>query len=340
MRYVNPSEVVLRPSEGAKVFLSLYLSDKSHLSERLADIPSLDLHVTRSLRELRSNPTWKNQNGPFAIFLSPQFSGFTLLPFPVKDLAVVADSFHVKPLLKWLQRSQSFFVLKFEHRKAQFLKCSASGILWKKDFQQGVNQSPSEFLEFIRVEIRPLVSERQDPLLLLGPLTATSSFRDLCTELITLTPRLPSYFHEAQLHQHLMMALEPYFQQAENARLQIYQNAESLQQTCHDLDHLARLALEGEIVHLFVSEGHQIWGRIDSHQKKIIYHPRKMNSQDDDVLDDLSEIVLHSGGTVTVLSPDRMPREGTWAVAVLKNSHNCLPPQEPERFGRYSWTEY
>jgi hypothetical protein len=54
---------------------------------------------------------WKHQNDGLAIFISPQRFERYRLPFGFEELVVVANRFHVKPLLQLLSNDGSFYVL-------------------------------------------------------------------------------------------------------------------------------------------------------------------------------------------------------------------------------------
>ena len=111
MKMLLPQQVIHhRVPEGATC-LSLYANSSTELEQlveqarRSARNELSAPEVERLFRPLRR---WRfdADSGAFptGIFISQGFSGCAHLPFKSKGLGVVAKSFHVKPLLKWIQR--------------------------------------------------------------------------------------------------------------------------------------------------------------------------------------------------------------------------------------------
>jgi hypothetical protein len=65
----------------------------------------------RYLGALSSNGCWRTQIAGLAVFRSPDFTGYYQIPVRLPEVAVVADTFHVKPLIQFLQSNRRFFVL-------------------------------------------------------------------------------------------------------------------------------------------------------------------------------------------------------------------------------------
>ena len=54
---------------------------------------------------------WRHPMDGLAIFRSPNFMEAYWLPMPVRELAMVSDTFHIKPLIRVLQTAQRFFLV-------------------------------------------------------------------------------------------------------------------------------------------------------------------------------------------------------------------------------------
>ena len=65
---------------------------------------------------------WRNQGEGLAFFLSPEFSRFYRLPLNFEELAVVTDSFHLKPLLTLLSGDGQFYLLALSQNDARLLQ--------------------------------------------------------------------------------------------------------------------------------------------------------------------------------------------------------------------------
>lgn len=72
---------------------------------------------------------WDDQLAGLAVFLSSEFHVQYRLPLEVPELLVVADSFHIRPLLRYLESNQHYFVLLLSQNHVGFLKGSADGIV-------------------------------------------------------------------------------------------------------------------------------------------------------------------------------------------------------------------
>jgi hypothetical protein len=64
----------------------------------------------RYVRALSSKEWWRARMDGLAAFRSPDFTACYRIPMHVPEAAVVADTFHVKPLIQFLQSTRCFFV--------------------------------------------------------------------------------------------------------------------------------------------------------------------------------------------------------------------------------------
>ncbi len=62
---------------------------------------------------------WSHQNGGLAIFLSREHTGIHVLPSAFEELVVVADRFHVKPILPLMSTDARFYVLAVSQKPDQ-----------------------------------------------------------------------------------------------------------------------------------------------------------------------------------------------------------------------------
>ncbi|HED24559.1 MAG TPA: hypothetical protein ENN91_05480 [Firmicutes bacterium] len=73
---------------------------------------------------LDSSHYWANQGEGFACFLNPGFYRFYRLPLPFTELAVVKESFHLKPLFSLLTMDGRFYVLAISRKDARLLRAT------------------------------------------------------------------------------------------------------------------------------------------------------------------------------------------------------------------------
>lgn len=81
------------------------------------------------VESLAGSEAWAAELEGLAVFLSPGFHSRYRLPVAVPELLVVADSFHIRPLLGYVESNQHFFVLLLSQGHVGFLKGSAEGLV-------------------------------------------------------------------------------------------------------------------------------------------------------------------------------------------------------------------
>lgn len=80
------------------------------------------------LEKLSTPDFWSQQLDCLAVFRSRDRSVYYRLPIEVEELAVVADSFHVRPILRFMRSNQRYFLLNLSQGRTSFFKGSALGL--------------------------------------------------------------------------------------------------------------------------------------------------------------------------------------------------------------------
>jgi len=83
--------------------------DTRVLLEPVQELANVELW--RYWENLLRKDYWRTPLGGIAAFRSPDFAAYYRIPMPLPELGVVADTFHIKPLLQFLQTTHRFFVL-------------------------------------------------------------------------------------------------------------------------------------------------------------------------------------------------------------------------------------
>ncbi len=98
---------------------------------------------------------WANQSDGFAFFLSPVYSIFYRLPVEFEELAVVRDSFHIKPLFSLLASDGQFYVLALSQKDARLLRGTSARVeeidlseIIKKFEDKFAGELPEQHLQF------------------------------------------------------------------------------------------------------------------------------------------------------------------------------------------------
>ncbi len=102
-----------RAHPGSKQDPVRYRALVSEVESRLAKVPALRdaTRFLEPLRELENQAHWEHSLEGLAVFLSPTLHAAYRLPIPVPERVVVGDSFHVKPLIRFLGSNRRYFVL-------------------------------------------------------------------------------------------------------------------------------------------------------------------------------------------------------------------------------------
>jgi hypothetical protein len=120
-----------RPASGAKEdtirFKNLLTKAERKLGESLRsrDVTGIMEPLRTLARETRF---WQGQLDGLAVFRSPDFLSFYRLPMALPERVVVADTFHVRPLIRFLQRERRYYVLALSRNHVTFYEGTSSGL--------------------------------------------------------------------------------------------------------------------------------------------------------------------------------------------------------------------
>jgi hypothetical protein len=295
------------------------------------------------LRKALSMIGLKRGKGGIAIYHNEEFTGLVKLPTITSDIAVAADSFHIKPLLRCAQSRRSFFVLALRRRHADLYLVTADGTkhaerielpnafkkplamdrgekFWlgkeikvrrKRDFVEGMKQL-NRYLEGWWTGSRT-------PLLLAGASSHQDAFRQNCNYQHLIERGLVGAVDDLDsdsLTNISVVAMKSYFEEQDYLAVATFRKAEAAGLTTTDLEEVAKAAARGQIQSLLVAEDRHVWGHLDRDTGRVqVVHDQQGTA--DDLLDDLAELTLNNGGSVTVLPSVVLPN-GQLIAAVLR----------------------
>jgi hypothetical protein len=348
---INPYHVLNLTPKVDSPCLSLYASSERELAQLIEKAEELGLKtydgstVDRLLKPMHTifkNIGSNGVNYPVALFSTKGFSGYAKLPFSAKPLSVVASSFHVKPLLKWMQREHPFSLLCLREKDAILYQGSLSYFeeIERLEYRD-LKTMDGLFNALDRAVYRSIQSSRV-PLVLAGELDlieiykSVSGYRGIVDDSIV----DPNVIEDLEkLHSNAVEILEPFLEQKEANHISSYLVAERGGRTSSVLQEIVQLSLARKVKHLFVNEKMNVWGKINYETGSFTYSPRQTETEDD-VLDDLAEIVVRNHGVVTVLPPEKMPN-GKAACAILTGSAYSLRLSNSEYTSpKEVWSEY
>ncbi len=276
---------------------------------------------------------FKELKGNIAIFRNQEYFRLLNIPIRVKAACYVATSFHVKPILKWMQTDKEFLVLALEKNAASLYLGSQSTfkLVDSMLFPDTLNEESSytdrlnlsdfnarlakekETIAWLNLWLSQLTRNTKPKLFLSGEksLVAKMSRRLRYTNAIK-TPVIHIFSeHSVSV---ICSSIRKIMKAEAKDHLERYlfdfRVAEESRKVRKDLFEISKAAVQGRVRKLLVTDELNIFGKIDPKTGSIEIHPFDLDHEDDDLLDDLAQIVLSHGGEVIVASRDEIPKGG------------------------------
>ncbi|MCS6852465.1 MAG: hypothetical protein NZ700_14985 [Gemmataceae bacterium] len=300
---------------------------------------------------------WNHTRDGLAVLACPG----TLRVFQVQrslpERAVVADSFHVKPLLRYLQSADRFQVLALTRDTAAVYEgnryaldaeplpenfpARLDQVVRPEEREQGVaigsansgvgspkmiwghgeGKYETDTEKFFRAVDKAVTEEFSKPSGLPLVLAALPEHQGTFRQL-TQNPRLwsegvignPTAWTTDQLRQQVWKVFEPFYLSRLEKLKENFTTAQAREAGSGDLADVARAAVAGRVGILLVEDERVVPGILNRQDGSI--RPADLQSpRVDDMLDDLAELVLSTGGEVVVVPAERMPtRTGLAAI--------------------------
>jgi hypothetical protein len=301
---------------------------------------------------------WGHAREGVAVLASPsRFDAFAL-PRAVPERVEVADTFHVKPLLRFVQSADRFHILCLSRTEAKLFagdrygldpvenglpsfdeavgteltqptreKISVGGRTASTGHYSGAGARKDELdidkEKFLRAIDRAVTDRFSKPsglpLVVVGLDDNLGEFRKLTQNPQVVEEMIsgdPGAFGRDQLREQAWKVMEPRLL-ARLARLcDDYRTALARGLASPDPGVIVPAAMDGQVGMLLVDADKVVPGRIDR-DARTVRTDNLANPEVDDVLDDLSELVLNTGGEVVVVPHDRMPTD-TGAAAIYR----------------------
>ncbi|MBV6273111.1 hypothetical protein KVP09_09310 [Alcaligenaceae bacterium CGII-47] len=302
---------------------------------------------------------WNHTTEGIAVFGSDSFFRVTRLQRPTAELAIAADSFHIKPLLRVLQSAERFHVLSINRQTVRLFEgnrdhldeadlaaevpstatdvvgedssapvgtvrsvggpggavpaggAGAGGIRYSHGTKSAVIDQQTE--RFFREVDRTITEHHSKPTglpLVLAALPehhamfrAVSHNAQLLAQGIEVNPDTLSL---DELRVLAWAVIEPNYLQRLADFVDQFSAARNADQGSAELAEVAGAAVAGRVRVLLLEADRQIPGRIDM-KTGAIQPEQQQDPQVDDMLDDLAEQVIRTGGEVIMVPALRMP---------------------------------
>lgn len=269
---------------------------------------------------------WNHTLDGLAVLCAADMFRVFLLQSPVVELALAADSFHTKPLRKWLQSAGRYQVLALSLHTVQLFEGDRNALdpvvlapgvpisMTKDRGQSGLqDETVGDAEHYFRAVDRAVLEHHSRPSGLPLMLAALPEHHHLFRQ-VSHNPFLmvsglmldPQSLTQDGLRQRAWDVAAPQQLVQHAAWSDAYEVAAAKGLGSEDLSQVAHAAVAGRVATLLIEAERQVAGRIDAMTGRI--DPSELdNPRVDDVLDDLGELVEKLGGQVHILSADHMP---------------------------------
>jgi hypothetical protein len=282
-----------------------------------------------------------------AVFRSPDVMVEFRVPGKLPEIVVVADTFHTRPLVRYLNTNKHFFLLALAQNSVTLFEGTPEGLVALEveglpqelrdvvsgdagraylsvhgdmgganapTFHGHGNGKGQEGLtKYFRAIDRALwqfLRDEHAPLLLAGvsehhPLyRAVSRYPDLLDEGIASNVERMDL---RELHQRAMKIIKNHEREVEGALFARLESALGSGRAGTDLREVASAAVHGRVRALLHGAGEHVWGKLDRKTGELEVREKQLDTEDAELIDDLSETVLLRGGDVFEVPRTALP---------------------------------
>jgi len=278
-----------------------------------------------------TQPDWKfwQSEGTQSLGLYHAEGVTTIIPLNIlmEPRVIVANSFHVKPIIASTGNAGEALLLTFHKRGCSLSRVTSSTSMLHETYipanydlndrwlEQLSRQHFRDFIDFMRAEVQSVKSKQTKFLMIDGASEDVLKRVDLWSKLKlpvrilereTLAQRSDSGIDDARkaLLEHERSSMRLKISEA----LAMQPADKERQEQSEDI---AKLILERKVSKIFLSLEDLEFGELNTSTGEVKVHRAQKNSKDDDLLDDLAELALKNGIDVHVIPKDLFPEDQT-----------------------------
>lgn len=261
--------------------------------------------------------------GNIGIFRTKNSFWILNIPIEVEQLCVVATTFHIKPLLKWMQLDRDFLLLGLEEDTIHLYQGSNHSLKSLYSFNlKDLKESSYEIIYPLNETINSFTKNSGIRIFVSGENSVSDELlKNLDYENISRLPFWP-FFDQECLEDICLDIRSGLLQEAQEALEQSimdFNYASDLKIANRNIVEIARAAVLGRVTKLLIAEEVKIFGKLNLITGAIALNLEDEDHEDDDLLDDIAQVVLAHGGQVSIVTKDKIPF-GRAALAILENS--------------------
>ncbi len=269
-------------------------------------------------------------SGSVGLFRTSESFRMMNLPIQVEPTCIVATTFHVKPLLRWMQVDRDFLIIGLEEGSAHLYRGSLHNfqnidavifpealrkeLLSVDDptFSESIQTKKKieETMDWLSDWLNETLTKSKVRLFLAGKRELVNPlYRKLKNSGIESSILSPIFSHKdvSELRYEARAVLRNETKRIISESLLEFNQAESVRLGKRNIFQIAKAAVDGKIKKLIISQDVQIFGKLLRKTGKLSLHSDDIDHEDDDVLDDIAQEVLAQGGEVVVTRQGELP---------------------------------
>jgi hypothetical protein len=304
------------------------------------------------LRKLEGDRHWEHSLDGLALFRSEGEMAAYRLPMTVPEIVVVAETYHTKPLLRFLRSNGRYLILAVSQNAVTLYEGSPFGAgpvnlvgvpkslrdalgvpdherTFESSYFRGAvfhGQGPGkelkkeELLRFFNAIDRGLheyLREERVPLLLAAVKYYHPIYKLANRYPDLLDVGLEGNYERAnadQIHAEAWPLVSRVFESRVDTWVERYNERKGSGLASDRIEEIAVAAVTGRVQCILVAEEESVWGILDRKTGSIETRERQRDTEDADMLDDIAEEALKRGGEVYVIPRAQMPSDGPIAA--------------------------
>ena len=282
--------------------------------------------VLESLSWLELADFVSSDGDTLAAFSSPGFQRSWHLPETMPAALIVSDSFHTQPLVKHLQNRLLYYVLALTQENVTLYQGTEHQLRVVQvprmprgmhelevpgaDHSLSKRMTTEAFFRMVDKAVMPITHDANAPLIVATVDPDYGMFREISRNPALLGDRIEGNPAAMTLDELRRRALDIVVADADAALARIadqYEVAAAHHRGSDQIEGIAKAAAFGRVETLLVEDGRQLGGALDRKTGNVYQSMGSSDQAGSDLLDDVSELVLTTGGDVCVLPPTSMP---------------------------------
>lgn len=262
---------------------------------------------------LRDSRIFQQMNGNIGLFRNEHLFRVLNIPTEIEKTCQVATSFHVKPLLRWIQTDDEFLLVGFDNSSAHLYVGSQSSL------KLVASAHREDEIGWLVDRVQQLTTRTQPRLFLAGDSSRAQHFASSLSYGRLVSPALADSFNQSDVVsvcETVRLYLRIEAQKTISRALAEFHFANEGHRARKNLFQIAKAVVQGRVRKLIVADDESIFGKIDKNSGGLALNPIDLDHEDDDILDDLAQMVLNQGGEVVVASRSEIPM-GRPILAIL-----------------------